>query len=97
MKEIFVEKRSPNGLRSCHNLQLPRVHTTCNGLETISFRGCRLWQALPNDIKRSEIVINNKKGKIEAMLFGTAKRRSMIEGLNIFFGDKRINATDSYK
>ena len=47
------------------------------------------------------LVINLKKGKTEAiwiwMLFGTAKRRSMIEGLNISFGDKRINVTDSYK
>ena len=61
MKEIFVEKRSPYGLRSCHNLQLPQVHTTCNGLETISFRGCRLWQALPNDMKRSETLSSFKK------------------------------------
>ena len=37
MKEIFVEKRSPYGLRSCDNLQLPQARTTCNGLDTISF------------------------------------------------------------
>ena len=53
MKEIFVEKHSPYGIRSCDNLQLPQARTTCNGLDTISFRGCRLWQALPNDIKQS--------------------------------------------
>ena len=31
------------------------------------------------------------------MLFGTAKRRSLVEGLKILFGNKRINVTDSYK
>ena len=31
------------------------------------------------------------------MLFGTAKRRSVIEGVNIFFWSKRINVTDSYR
>ena len=41
LKEIFVKKRSPYGLRSCDNLQLPQARTTCNGLDMISFRGCR--------------------------------------------------------
>ena len=48
-------------------------------------------------LDNNRLVINLKKGKTEVMLFGTAKRRSMIDGLNIFFGDKRINVTDSYK
>ena len=61
MKEIFVEKRSPYGLRGCHDLLLPQVRTTCNGLETISFRGCRLWQALPNDTKQSETLSSFKR------------------------------------
>ena len=30
MKEIFVEKRSPYGLRSCHDLLLPKVRITCH-------------------------------------------------------------------
>ena len=57
---IFVEKRSLYGLRSCDNLQLPQARTTCNGLDTISFRGCRLWQALPNDIKQSNTLSSFK-------------------------------------
>ena len=61
MKEIFVEKRSSYGLRGCHDLLLPQVRTTCNGLETISFRGCRLWQALLNDIKQSETLSSFKR------------------------------------
>ena len=28
MKEIFVEKQSPYGLRGCHNLLLPQARTT---------------------------------------------------------------------
>ena len=60
MKEIFVEKHIPYGLRSCDNLQLPQARTTCNGLDTISFRGCRLWQALPNDIKQSNTLSSFK-------------------------------------
>ena len=32
-----------------------------NGLDTISFRGYRLWQVPPNDIKKSDIVSNFKK------------------------------------
>ena len=61
MKEIFVEKHSPYGLRSCHNLLLPQVRTTCYGLETISFLGCRLWQALPNDMKQSDTLSSFKR------------------------------------
>ena len=61
MKEIFVEKRSPYGLRSCHNLLLPQARTTCCGLETISFLGSRLWQALPNDMKQSDTLSSFKR------------------------------------
>ena len=61
MKEIFVEKHSPYGLRSCHNLLLPQARTTCCGLETISFLGCRLWQALPNDMKQSDTLSSFKR------------------------------------
>ena len=41
MKEIFVEKHSTYWSRSCHNLPLPQVCTTCYGLETISLLGRR--------------------------------------------------------
>ena len=46
MKDIFIEKHSTYGLRSCHNLLLPQARTTCYGLETISFLESRLRQAL---------------------------------------------------
>ena len=61
MEEIFVENSSPYGLGSCHDPLLPQVRTTCNCLDTISFRGCRLWQALPNDIQQSETLSSFKR------------------------------------
>ena len=65
MKEIFVEKHSPYWLRSCNNLLLPQTRTTCYGLEKISFLGCRLWQALPNDMKQLH-TLSSFKRKIKA-------------------------------
>ena len=61
IKEIFVEKHSPYGLRGCHNLLLRQARTTRYGLETISFQGCRLWQALPNDMKQSDTLSSFKR------------------------------------
>ena len=61
MKEIFIEKHSAYGLRSCHNRLLPQARTTCYGLETISFLGSRLWQALPNDMKQSDTLATFKR------------------------------------
>ena len=61
IKEIFIEKHSTYGLRSCHNLLLPKAHTTSYGLETISFLGSRLWQALPNDMKQSDNLSSFKR------------------------------------
>ena len=61
MKEIFIEKHSTYGLRSCHNLLPPKARTTCYGLETISFLGIRLWQALPNDMKQSDNLSSFKR------------------------------------
>ena len=38
MREIFVEKHSTYGLRSCHNLLLPQARTACYGLDDIISR-----------------------------------------------------------
>ena len=61
MKEIFIEKHSTYGLRSCHNLLLPQARTTRYGLETVSFLGSRLWQALPNNMKQSDTISSFKR------------------------------------
>ena len=61
MKEIFVEKHSPYGLRGCHNLLFPQAGTTWYGLETISFLGGRLWQALSNYMTQSDTLSSFKR------------------------------------
>ena len=61
MKEIFVEKHSPYVLSGCHKLLLSQARTTCYGLETISFLGYRLWQALPNDMEQSDTLSSFKR------------------------------------
>ena len=58
---VVIERHSTYGLRSCHNLLLPRARTTCYGLETISFLRRILWQALPNDMKQSDTLSNFKR------------------------------------
>ena len=40
------------------------MRSICNGLETMSSRGCRLLQALPNDINRSETLSGLEKNAI---------------------------------
>ena len=61
MKEIFIEKHSTYGLRSCYNLLLPQARTTHYGLETVSLLGSRLWQALPNNMKQSDTLSSFKR------------------------------------
>ena len=46
----------------------------------------------------NELIINNKKGKTEVMLFGTSKRlRSSGKKLEITFSGKQINFVSNYK
>ena len=54
-------------------------------------------EAVSKWLENNRLLINLKNGKTEAMLLGTSKHRSGIESLNIFFDDRRINVTDSYK
>ena len=50
-KEIFVREDSVYNLRSMFRLKGPRILTTKNGLETLSFRGSQIWNSLPNNLK----------------------------------------------
>ena len=48
--------------------------------------------------ENNELIANLKKGKTEAMLFGTAKRLSMIDKiLNVFYRGQQINYVQEYK
>ena len=53
MKDIFAEQNMCYDLRHGNDLQLPKVHTTTYGIETISFLGNRLWSTLPNIFKQA--------------------------------------------
>ena len=53
MKDIFAERNTGYNLRHGNDSQLPKVHTTTYGIETISFLGNRLWSTLPNILKQA--------------------------------------------
>ena len=53
MKDIFAERNTGYNLRHCNDTQLPKVHTTTYGIETISILGNRFWSTLPNIIKQA--------------------------------------------
>ena len=53
MKDIFTDRNTGYDLRHGNDSQLPKVHTTTYGIETISFLGNRIWSTLPNIIKQA--------------------------------------------
>ena len=50
--------------RQKNDFQLPKDRPKIYGIETVSFLGCRLWNALPNEWKNSQ-TINEFKRKIK--------------------------------
>ena len=56
MKDVFAEQNTGYNLRHGNNSQLPKVHTTTYGIETISFLGNRLWSTLRNIIKQASTI-----------------------------------------
>ena len=61
MKETFVMEESCYNLRSKFRLHVLRVSATKFGLETLSFRGSQIWNALRNDFKDAECVSSFKR------------------------------------
>jgi hypothetical protein len=54
--------------------------------------------AISNFFYENELLANLKKGKTEAMLFGTSKRLSKINhGLELYYREEQITNTDNYK
>ena len=74
------------------------IYTSSRDKETIEHK-------LNEDLQRinkyyaenNELIPNLKKSKTESLLFGTAKRLSTTEKLNLQLGDTMINNTESYK
>ena len=63
--------------RNGNDLQLPKVHTTTYGIETISFLGNRLWSTLPNIFKQASTLPISKTilnvGRARAAIVDFAK------------------------
>ena len=53
MKDIFAEGNTGYNLRHGNDSQVPKVHITTYGIETISFLGNRLSSTLPNIFKQA--------------------------------------------
>lgn len=51
---VFTEKITPYGLRNDLGLVQPKVRTDKYGINSLRYEGARLWNSLPNNIKRAE-------------------------------------------
>ena len=51
MKDSFAERNTAYSLRDVNYSQLPKVHTTTHGIETVSLTGNGLWSTLPQKVK----------------------------------------------
>ena len=47
LKEFFIMEETCYNLRCQYRMKVPRVTSTKYGLETLSFRGCQIWNTLP--------------------------------------------------
>ena len=61
MKDIFMERNISYNLRHGSDAQLPKVRTTSFGIETTVYLGNKLWQLIPQDIKKSSTLPIFKK------------------------------------
>ena len=51
MSTVFPRRLIPYNLRSANNFETSNVRTVHFGTETISFRGPKIWQMLPDQLK----------------------------------------------
>ena len=51
IKEFFITEETCYNLRCQYRMKVPRVTSTKSGLETLSFRGCQIWNTLPSELK----------------------------------------------
>ena len=65
MQELFTEQINSYDLRNKRCWQVPNVGTVYNGLESIRYRGPKLWESLPITIKESKSLAEFKT-KIKA-------------------------------
>ena len=60
--EFFVKKNIPYNLRTKELCRLPSGQSHRYGLNSPSFRGSLLWNALDDELKRAEILRSFKRG-----------------------------------
>ena len=63
VNSIFPQRTISYNLRNNNPFQYTNVRTVFNGTETISFRGPKIWELVPEDIKCSK-TLTEFKGKI---------------------------------
>ena len=63
MKELFAPKMSPYDLRN-NSFKRRRVNSVWHGSESVSYLGPKIWDLVPNEIKKSES-LNTFKFKIK--------------------------------
>ena len=61
MQELFTQQIISHDLRNKRCWQVPNVSTVYNGLESIRYRGPKVWEALPASIKESKSVVEFKQ------------------------------------
>ena len=53
MKDVFPVRNIPYGLRNANSFLSRNVKTVYNGTESISFRGPKTWDIVPDNIKNA--------------------------------------------
>ena len=64
MKELFASKMSSYDLRNNNSFKRRRVNSVWHGTESVSYLGPKIWDLVPNEIKKSES-LNGFKFKIK--------------------------------
>ena len=54
IKSIFPKRNIPYNLRNKNDFHSSNIRTVFNGMETISFRGPKIWGLVPDEIKNSK-------------------------------------------
>ena len=60
MQELFSEQINSYELRNKRFCQVPNARTVYNGLESIRYRGPKIWESLPTTIKESKTLAEFK-------------------------------------
>ena len=61
MNDIFIKRQQPYNLRGDSIWATFNVNSVYNGTETLSFRGPKTWNILPDEIKNSQSLTEFKR------------------------------------